>query len=95
MRVLQRAGHGYKKSYATHSLVHGLALARLLCRTLVLPGFYVRFGRRTSNEAAFAEAAGTTFIVEMAMQLVFVADVRATLCPTEPTRRCRGATVTH
>ncbi len=37
------------------SLVHMLALSRLLCRTLVLPGFFIRFGARLTRVSAFAE----------------------------------------
>jgi hypothetical protein len=37
------------------SLIHALALSRLLCRTLVLPGFFVRFGARLTRVSPFAE----------------------------------------
>ena len=35
------------------SLLHGLALSRLLCRTLLLPGFFVRFGARLTRVSNF------------------------------------------
>ena len=37
------------------SLLHALALSRILCRTLVLPGFYIRFGHRLTRVSPFAE----------------------------------------
>ena len=37
------------------SLLHGLALSRVLCRTLVLPGFFVRFGARLTRVSNFDE----------------------------------------
>ena len=37
------------------SLLHALALSRMLCRTLVLPGFFVRFGSRLTRVSAFEE----------------------------------------
>ena len=37
------------------SLIHMLALSRLLCRPLVLPGFFVRFGARLTRVSAFTE----------------------------------------
>ena len=38
------------------SLLHALALSRLLCRTLILPGFFVRRGARLTRVSAFEEA---------------------------------------
>jgi len=37
------------------SLLHALALSRMLCRTLVLPGFFVRFGARMTRVSNFSE----------------------------------------
>ena len=37
------------------SLLHALALSRLLCRTLLLPGFFVRFGARLTRVSPFRE----------------------------------------
>ena len=37
------------------SLLHALALSRLTCRTLVLPGFFVRLGARLTRVSPFAE----------------------------------------
>ena len=37
------------------SLLHALALSRLLCRTLLLPGFFVRFGARLTRVSNFEE----------------------------------------
>ena len=37
------------------SLLQALALSRLLCRTLILPGFFVRFGTRLTRVSPFAE----------------------------------------
>ena len=38
------------------SLLQALALSKLLCRTLVLPGFYIRYGRRLTRVSPFREA---------------------------------------
>ena len=37
------------------SLLHALALSRLLCRTLLLPGFFVRYGARLTRVSNFEE----------------------------------------
>ena len=37
------------------SLLQALALSKILCRTLILPGFYVRFGRRLTRVSPFEE----------------------------------------
>ena len=37
------------------SLIHALALSRILCRTLILPGFFIRFGARLTRVSPFAE----------------------------------------
>ena len=37
------------------SLLHALALSEVLCRTLILPGFYIRFGRRLTRVSPFTE----------------------------------------
>ena len=43
------------------SLLHALALSRLLCRTLLLPGFFVRFGARLTRVSNFEERWLPTF----------------------------------
>ena len=37
------------------SLAQALALSKVLCRTLILPGFYIRFGRRLTRVSPFTE----------------------------------------
>ena len=37
------------------SLLEALALSRLLCRTLILPGFFIRFGTRLTRVSPFSE----------------------------------------
>eukprot|EP00908_Phaeocystis_cordata_P025688 Transcript_816.p2 GENE.Transcript_816~~Transcript_816.p2 ORF type:complete len:574 (-),score=244.22 Transcript_816:55-1776(-) len=37
------------------SLLHALALSRMLCRTLLLPGFFIRYGARLTRVSNFEE----------------------------------------
>lgn len=65
------------------SLAHALALSRLLCRTLVLPGVYVRSGVRMTRISGFAEAwqptshALNVSVLSAAFDVVEMADWRA------------------
>ena len=43
-------------SNVLHATLHALALSKLLCRTLILPGFFVRRGRRLTRVSPFEEA---------------------------------------